>query len=170
MTVTTRGASPFPQRLHPRPLFSPKCRRLLITSHHQRPAPPPTPLPNLAVAAMGCFLGCFGGAKERRRRRKRSPAQSPNGRARVTDSIPASCFVSPGVRSNSRVGSSDRICVFGWDQAAPRVTPKKVDLDGEVVSAAAPLLATLLELRFVDGMAAISICERSSSRWGIRLM
>lgn len=57
---------------------------------HPRTAPPPTPLPNLAVAAepaMGCFLGCFGGAKERRRRRKRSPAQSPNGRARVTDSI-----------------------------------------------------------------------------------
>ncbi|NP_001314907.1 nucleolin-like [Zea mays] len=63
---------------------------------------------------MGCFLGCFGGAKERRRRRrKRSPSQSPNGRAR----------------------------------ALPRVTPNKVDLDGEAVSAAAPLLATLLELR-----------------------
>ncbi|CAD6209477.1 unnamed protein product [Miscanthus lutarioriparius] len=62
---------------------------------------------------MGCFLGCFGGAKERRRRRKRSPSQSPNGRAR----------------------------------AVARVTPKKVDLDGEAVSAAAPLLATLLELR-----------------------
>ncbi|XP_002468544.1 death domain-associated protein 6 isoform X2 [Sorghum bicolor] len=62
---------------------------------------------------MGCFLGCFGGAKERRRRRKRSPSQSPNGRAR----------------------------------AVPRVSPKKVDLDGEAASAAAPLLATLLELR-----------------------
>nr|ACG25378.1 hypothetical protein [Zea mays] len=63
---------------------------------------------------MGCFLGCFGGAKERRRRRrKRSPSQSPNGRAR----------------------------------ALLRVTPNKVDLDGEAVSAAAPLLATLLELR-----------------------
>ncbi|KAG2554901.1 histone H3.v1-like isoform X2 [Panicum virgatum] len=35
----------------------------------------------------------------------------------------------------------------GRSRAAPRVTPKKVDLDGEVVSAAAPLLATLLELR-----------------------
>jgi hypothetical protein len=35
-------------------------------------------------------------------------------------------------------------------QAALRVTPKKVDLDGEAVSAAAPLLGTLLELRFVD--------------------
>ncbi|KAG2543645.1 histone H3.v1-like isoform X1 [Panicum virgatum] len=35
----------------------------------------------------------------------------------------------------------------GRSRAAPRVTPKKVDLDGEVVSAAAPLLATLPELR-----------------------
>ncbi|EAY88465.1 hypothetical protein OsI_09934 [Oryza sativa Indica Group] len=66
---------------------------------------------------MGCFLGCFGGAKERRRRRKRSPAHSPSGRARAT----------------------------------PRLSPKKAAaaaaLDGDVVSAAAPLLATLLELR-----------------------
>jgi hypothetical protein len=40
-----------------------------------------------------------------------------------------------------------------WDQAVPRVSlsPKKVDLDAEAVSAAAPLLATLLELRFVGG-------------------
>ncbi|KAJ1298879.1 hypothetical protein BS78_01G487600 [Paspalum vaginatum] len=35
----------------------------------------------------------------------------------------------------------------GRTRAVPRVTPKKVDLDGEAVSAAAPLLATLLELR-----------------------
>ncbi|XP_062216838.1 uncharacterized protein LOC133916951 isoform X2 [Phragmites australis] len=35
----------------------------------------------------------------------------------------------------------------GRTRAAPRVSPKNVDLDGEVVSAAAPLLATLLELR-----------------------
>ncbi|CAN6296605.1 unnamed protein product [Urochloa humidicola] len=35
----------------------------------------------------------------------------------------------------------------GRARAAPRVSPKKVDLDGEAVSAAAPLLATLLELR-----------------------
>ncbi|RLN41066.1 histone H3.v1-like [Panicum miliaceum] len=40
----------------------------------------------------------------------------------------------------------------GRARAAPRVTPKKVDLDGEVVSAAAPLLATLLELREKDWM------------------
>ncbi|WVZ55389.1 hypothetical protein U9M48_006055, partial [Paspalum notatum var. saurae] len=35
----------------------------------------------------------------------------------------------------------------GRTRAVPRVAPKKVDLDGEAVSAAAPLLATLLELR-----------------------
>jgi hypothetical protein len=65
---------------------------------------------------MGCFLGCFGGAKSkerRHRRRKRSPAQSPNARAR-------------------------------------HHSPSKADLHAEAVSAAAPLLSTLLELRFVD--------------------
>ncbi|KAL6649174.1 hypothetical protein ACP70R_013398 [Stipagrostis hirtigluma subsp. patula] len=35
----------------------------------------------------------------------------------------------------------------GRARAAPRASPKKVDLDGEAVSAAAPLLGTLLELR-----------------------
>jgi hypothetical protein len=60
-----------------------------------------------------------------------------------------------------------------WDQAAPRVTPKKVDLDGEVVSAAAPLLATLPELRFVvDGCNfdhEISSLGEDGG-WGIRFM
>ncbi|XP_047083514.1 uncharacterized protein LOC124694589 [Lolium rigidum] len=62
---------------------------------------------------MGCFLGCFGGAKSkerRHRRRKRSPAQSPSARAR-------------------------------------HHSPSKADLHAEAVSAAAPLLSTLLELR-----------------------
>lgn len=97
LTVTSRGASPFfpttASSPHPTtcvflpfPCRSPKCR-LLITSHHC----PAIPSHSLSAASrrrprftMGCFLGCFGGAKERRRRRKRSPAQSPNGRARVT--------------------------------------------------------------------------------------
>ncbi|KAL6907443.1 hypothetical protein ACP4OV_002482 [Aristida adscensionis] len=35
----------------------------------------------------------------------------------------------------------------GRARAAPRTSPKKIDLDGEAVSAAAPLLGTLLELR-----------------------
>lgn len=62
---------------------------------------------------MGCFLGCFGGAKSkerRHRRRKRSPAHSPNARA-------------------------------------ARCSPRKADLHADAVSAAAPLLSTLLELR-----------------------
>jgi hypothetical protein len=47
---------------------------------------------------------------------------------------------------------SDHLIVSACDcfQAAPRVTLKKVDVDGEAVSAAAPLVGTLLELRFVD--------------------
>jgi hypothetical protein len=46
----------------------------------------------------------------------------------------------------------ESVCCVTGDQAATRVTTKKVDLDGEAVSAAAPLLATLFELRFVvDG-------------------
>ncbi|TVU48447.1 hypothetical protein EJB05_08084 [Eragrostis curvula] len=35
----------------------------------------------------------------------------------------------------------------GRARAAPRVSPKRIDLDGDTVSAAAPLLGTLLELR-----------------------
>lgn len=42
---------------------------------------------------------------------------------------------------------------FEFEQATPRLSPKKAAaaaaLDGDVVSAAAPLLATLLELRCV---------------------
>jgi hypothetical protein len=93
-----------PQRLHPPRLCFPlpllpappnaaASSSLVIIKR----APPLHRLPLLCRISppprdpMGCFLGCFGGAKERRRRRKRSPAQSPNGRARVK----LTRFVSP---------------------------------------------------------------------------
>ncbi|GJN09147.1 hypothetical protein PR202_ga27127 [Eleusine coracana subsp. coracana] len=65
-------------------------------------------------------MGCFlgcFGGAKERRRRRRSRKRSP--------------AQSPNGRA----------------RAAPRVSPKKVDLDGEAVSAAAPLLGKLLELR-----------------------
>jgi hypothetical protein len=100
------------------PLTRRRCR-LLITNHHC----PALPSHSLCAASrrrsrspMGCFLGCFGGAKERRRRRKRSPSQSPNGRARVTESTRSViCFVSPVARSSSSVGGSDHLIESACD-------------------------------------------------------
>jgi hypothetical protein len=89
LTVTTHGASPSFPATASFPLCFQSLKCLRVTNHPRSAplillscfSPPPRNL-------MGCFLGCFGRAKERRRRRsKRSPAQSPNGRARVSDSI-----------------------------------------------------------------------------------
>jgi hypothetical protein len=112
------GTSPPPPVFLPFPLIRPRCR-LLITNHHC----PALPSHSLCAASrrrsrfpMGCFLGCFGGAKERRRRRKRSPSQSPNGRARVTESTRSViCFVSPVARSSSSVGGSDHLIESACD-------------------------------------------------------
>ncbi|CAM0870610.1 unnamed protein product [Alopecurus aequalis] len=64
---------------------------------------------------MGCFLGCFGGAKSKERRHRRRKQRSP-------------AHSSPNARARSR-------------------SPRKADLHADAVSAAAPLLSTLLELR-----------------------
>jgi hypothetical protein len=118
----------FPQLLHSPSVSSPpnasvssSKKKCLRVTNHPRSAPllllscfsPPPRNP------MGCFLGCFGGAKERRRRSsKRLPAHSPNGRARVSDSIRSPlCF---SCRSFQFLGlDSNRLMVRVCDCFSP---------------------------------------------------
>ena len=156
LTVTTRGASPFsPNGFIPFPFrsSSPKWTcRLLITSHHQCPAPIPL-LSHLAVAAEhdGLLPWLLWGGQG-----APPPPQAVAGTipqrplpGKMTRS--ASCFVPPVVRSNFRVGSGHLIesvlCAMGSGRPAGYAEEGRFGWGGRLRRRAAPGDAARAEVR-----------------------